>query len=227
MKTIKLKESDLQRIVKSVVNESAWSEEEGRPVSFTSEDREMLRRIYDVVVRGGSAGGYGGVRKRAIPALGTLPELRESFDYDEEGIKIKEQREGYDIRYPGLAHFYGNGSGHILDNSGSRVEVLTNNGFDSIEDKEAIQVMTGVGTYVRVLPNLMEFPNLYVVNFLDSTPLRDIDVGSILNHKNIARVAFNYEDSPIMNSKVNELENRAEKLGMVVKANKVEREQRR
>tara|TARA_A200000159_G_C7189215_1_gene283048 strand:+ start:287 stop:721 length:435 start_codon:yes stop_codon:yes gene_type:complete len=84
MKTIKLKESDLQRIVKSVVNESAWSEEESRPVSFTSEDREMLRRIYDVVVRGGSAGGYGGVRKRAIPALGTLPELQESFDYDEE-----------------------------------------------------------------------------------------------------------------------------------------------
>jgi len=84
MKTIKLTESDLQRIVKSVVNESAWSEEESRPVSFTSEDREMLRRIYDVVVRGGSAGGYGGVRKRAIPALGTLPELQESFDYDEE-----------------------------------------------------------------------------------------------------------------------------------------------
>ena len=84
MKTIKLKESDLQRIVKSVVNESAWSEEESRPVSFTSEDREMLRRIYDVVVRGGSAGGYGGVRKRAIPALGALPELQESFDYDDE-----------------------------------------------------------------------------------------------------------------------------------------------
>ena len=84
MKTIKLTESDIKRIVKSVVNESAWSEEESRPVSFTSEDREMLRRIYDVVVRGGSAGGYGGVRKRAIPALGTLPELQESFDYDEE-----------------------------------------------------------------------------------------------------------------------------------------------
>ena len=35
----------------------------------------MLSRIYDVVVRGGSAGGYGGVRRRAIPALGTLPDL--------------------------------------------------------------------------------------------------------------------------------------------------------
>ena len=47
---------------------------ENRPVSFTEEDREMLERIYDVVVRGGSAGGYGGVRRRAIPALGTLPD---------------------------------------------------------------------------------------------------------------------------------------------------------
>ena len=84
MKTIKLKESDLQDIVKSVVNESAWSEKESRPVSFTSEDREMLTRIYDVVVRGGSAGGYGGVRRRAIPALGALPDLQESFDYDDE-----------------------------------------------------------------------------------------------------------------------------------------------
>ena len=90
MKTIKLTESDIKRIVKSVVNESAWSEEESRPVSFTSEDREMLRRIYDVVVRGGSAGGYGGVRKRAIPALGTLPELQESFDYDDS--YLNEQR---------------------------------------------------------------------------------------------------------------------------------------
>lgn len=45
-----------------------------RPVSFTEEDRDMLQRIYDVVVRGGASGGYGGVRRRAIPALGTLPD---------------------------------------------------------------------------------------------------------------------------------------------------------
>ena len=45
-----------------------------RPVSFTEEDRAMLQRVYDVVVRGGSSGGYGGVRRRAIPALGTLPD---------------------------------------------------------------------------------------------------------------------------------------------------------
>lgn len=90
MKTIKLKESDLQSIVKDVMSESAWSEEESRPVSFTSEDREMLRRIYDVVVRGGSAGGYGGVRKRAIPALGALPDLQESRDYsNKEQVKDK------------------------------------------------------------------------------------------------------------------------------------------
>ena len=45
-----------------------------RPVSFTEEDRDMLQRIYDVVVRGGASGGYGGFRRRAIPALGTLPD---------------------------------------------------------------------------------------------------------------------------------------------------------
>jgi hypothetical protein len=80
-KTIKLKESDIKRIVKRVISEEKiiseqpWKDGENRPVSFTEEDREMLRRIYDVVVRGGSAGGYGGVRRRAIPALGTLPDL--------------------------------------------------------------------------------------------------------------------------------------------------------
>ena len=59
---------------KEIISEQSWAEGESRPVSFTEEDREMLRRIYDVVVRGGSAGGYGGVRRRAIPALGTLPD---------------------------------------------------------------------------------------------------------------------------------------------------------
>lgn len=118
------------------------------------------------------------------------------------------------------------GTGHKLDDSGTRVEVITNNGFDAIEDKEAIEVMTGGGRYVRVLPNLMAFPNLFVINFLESAPLRDIDVDSLINNKSIARVAFNYEDSPIMNSKVNELENRAEELGMQIMANKVERESR-
>ena len=116
------------------------------------------------------------------------------------------------------------GTGHKLDNSGTRVEVITNNGFDAIEDKEAIEIMTGGGRYVRVLPNLMAFPNLFLINFLESAPLRDIDVDSLINNKSIARVAFNYEDSPIMNSKVNELENRAEELGMMVNAKKVERE---
>lgn len=57
-----------------ILSEQSWDEGENRPVSFTEEDREMLERIYDVVVRGGSAGGYGGVRRRAIPALGTLPD---------------------------------------------------------------------------------------------------------------------------------------------------------
>ena len=115
--------------------------------------------------------------------------------------------------------------GYKLDDSGSRVMVTSDNGFDAIEDKEAIEVMKGGNKlyYFNVsrLPNLMAFPNLFLINFLDSAPLRDIDVDSLINNKSIARVAFNYEDSPIMNSKVNELENRGEELGMMINANKV------
>ena len=157
MKIVKLKESDIKRIVKRVINEQ-MEEFEGE---------EFVRRL--------------------------PPNIR---------------------------------TGHKLDDSGTLVEVITNNGFDAIEDKEAIEVMKGGGRYVRVLPNLMAFPNLFLINFLDSAPLRDIDVDSLINNKNIARVAFNYEDSPIMNSKVNELENRGEELGMMINANKVEREPR-
>tara|TARA_B100001778_G_C18292297_1_gene495877 strand:- start:445 stop:663 length:219 start_codon:yes stop_codon:yes gene_type:complete len=68
---IKLTESQYNKLKEQVWN----NDTDSRPVSFTEEDREMLSRIYDVVVRGGSAGGYGGVRRRAIPALGTLPDL--------------------------------------------------------------------------------------------------------------------------------------------------------
>jgi len=75
-KTVKTSREDLRNLIKEVITEQAWSEEiESKPVSFTAEDREMLTRIYDVVVRGGSAGGFGGVRRRAIPALGSLPDF--------------------------------------------------------------------------------------------------------------------------------------------------------
>lgn len=73
-----MEKKEIRNIIKEVIEEQAWMEKEEKdvkPVSFTSEDREMLTRIYDVVVRGGSAGGYGGVRRRAIPALGTLPDF--------------------------------------------------------------------------------------------------------------------------------------------------------
>ena len=86
--TINLTESDLKKIVKKVLSESKYSEilseqsygdgESVRPVSFTNEDRDMLTRIFDVVVRGGASGGYGGVRRRAIPALGALPDYKAS-----------------------------------------------------------------------------------------------------------------------------------------------------
>tara|TARA_Y100000401_G_C8325421_1_gene227910 strand:- start:1362 stop:1583 length:222 start_codon:yes stop_codon:yes gene_type:complete len=73
-----MQKKEIRNIIKEVIAEQSWAEEiDNKPVSFTAEDREMLTRIYDVVVRGGSAGGYGGVRRRAIPALGTLPDLGE------------------------------------------------------------------------------------------------------------------------------------------------------
>jgi|TARA_R110002020_G_scaffold297723_1_gene513486 hypothetical protein len=59
-----------------ILSDQNYEGEISRPVSFTKEDREMLQRIYDVVVRGGAGGGYGGVRRRAIPALGTLPDSK-------------------------------------------------------------------------------------------------------------------------------------------------------
>jgi hypothetical protein len=59
-----------------LISDQEYSTIDSRPVSFTKDDREMLQRIYDVVVRGGASGGYGGVRRRAIPALGTLPDSK-------------------------------------------------------------------------------------------------------------------------------------------------------
>ena len=59
-----------------LISEQEYLDTNSRPVSFTEDDREMLTRIYDVVVRGGASGGYGGVRRRAIPALGTLPDAK-------------------------------------------------------------------------------------------------------------------------------------------------------
>ena len=75
-KSIENRRTELRSLIKEVITEQAWSEDiESTTVSFTAEDREMLTRIYDVVVRGGSAGGFGGVRRRAIPALGSLPDF--------------------------------------------------------------------------------------------------------------------------------------------------------
>jgi hypothetical protein len=66
---------ELRNLIKQVITEQQWSEDEfeGTPVSFTDEDRAMLKMIYDVVVMGGAAGGFGGARKRALSALGSLP----------------------------------------------------------------------------------------------------------------------------------------------------------
>ncbi len=115
--------------------------------------------------------------------------------------------------------------GYTLDESGHRVVVTSNNGFDAIEDKEIVEIITGTDT-VNTIPNLMEFTNLFVINCGDCAPLVDIDVDSILNNKNLIRVIFNYVDSPMMNSKVNELMNsEAVNSGIKqIRANRVENE---
>ena len=115
--------------------------------------------------------------------------------------------------------------GYTLDESGHRVVVTSNNGFDAIEDKVIVEIITGTDT-VNTIPNLMEFTNLFVINCGDCAPLVDIDVDSILNNKNLMRVIFNYVDSPMMNSKVNELMNsEAVNSGFKqIQANRVENE---
>jgi len=75
-KTLNTDKSKLRNLIKEVITEQQWVEdamEGGTPVSFTDEDRAMLKMIYDVVVMGGAAGGYGGARKRSLTALGSLP----------------------------------------------------------------------------------------------------------------------------------------------------------
>ena len=80
-------------------------------------------------------------------------------------------------------------TGHkLMTDNGSRIEVITNNGFDAIEDKDAVDIIEGGGRYVSKLPNLNSFPNLFVVNFLNSAPLTDMDVDSLINNKSIASI---------------------------------------
>ena len=79
-KVVQTDKKELRNLIKEVITEQKWEADaliddvDGTPVSFTNEDRAMLKMIYDVVVMGGAAGGYGGVRRRALPALGTIPD---------------------------------------------------------------------------------------------------------------------------------------------------------
>jgi len=75
-KVVQTDKKQLRNLIKQVITEQQWSEDEfeGTPVSFTDEDRAMLKMIYDVVAMGGAAGGYGGVRRRALPSLGSIPD---------------------------------------------------------------------------------------------------------------------------------------------------------
>ena len=75
-KIIHADKKELRNLIKQVITEQQWAEdaiEGGTPVSFTDEDSMMLKMIYDVVVMGGAAGGYGGVRRRPLAALGSIP----------------------------------------------------------------------------------------------------------------------------------------------------------
>ena len=74
-KVVQTDKKGLRNLIKQVITEQQWAEDDmvGTPVSFTDEDRAMLKMIYDVVVMGGAAGGFGGARKRALSALGSLP----------------------------------------------------------------------------------------------------------------------------------------------------------
>jgi len=74
-KVVQTDRKQLRGLIKEIIVEQRWADNtsEGIPVSFTDEDRAMLKMIYDVVVMGGAAGGFGGARKRALSALGSLP----------------------------------------------------------------------------------------------------------------------------------------------------------
>ena len=75
-KVVQTDRKQLRGLIKEIIVEQQWAEEnvEGTPVSFTEEDRMMLKMIYDVVVMGGAAGGYGGVRRRPLASLGSIPD---------------------------------------------------------------------------------------------------------------------------------------------------------
>ena len=106
------------------------------------------------------------------------------------------------------------------NNVPERVKVLTNQGFNDIEDKDAVEIMMCGGSVNR-LPNLNAFPNLFLINSLESEPLIGIHVDSLIN-SGISRVLFNYVNTPDMEDKVNELIKRGEEKGMQIKANKVD-----
>jgi|TARA_R110000803_G_scaffold43972_5_gene93387 hypothetical protein len=74
-KSIRLTESGLVDLIQKVIKEQSPIEVYGedtisRSEGFTNGDRRMLNAIYDVIVKGGSSGGYKTGRKRALTAIG-------------------------------------------------------------------------------------------------------------------------------------------------------------
>ena len=82
-KPIKITEADLSKLIHRVLSEQipmeVYDEEViSRKEGFTSKDRNMLNAIYDVLVKGGSAGGYKSGRKRSLTPIGAVPQFHES-----------------------------------------------------------------------------------------------------------------------------------------------------
>jgi len=62
-----------KEIVDYVLSDTEVLKEQHVGNSFSTMDRRMLSAIYDVIVKGGAAGGYKGGRRRSIQPLGGIP----------------------------------------------------------------------------------------------------------------------------------------------------------
>lgn len=103
-KPIKITESNLNKLIQKVMKEQVPVkvnvEEEilSTKNDFTSADRRMLHAIYDVLVKGGSGGGYKSGRKRALTPIGALPTMENSqrrrnkytISEDSSGFKVSD-----------------------------------------------------------------------------------------------------------------------------------------
>jgi|TARA_B110000914_G_C15417764_1_gene425068 hypothetical protein len=65
---------DAKKALNEQSNLESLNEDGGH--GFTSHDRRMLERIYDVVAKAGASGGYKGGRKRSLTPIGYMGESK-------------------------------------------------------------------------------------------------------------------------------------------------------